>query len=209
MLSIQDSQNSAGSPEELLFSISLSGNPGFWLTGEKAGEREGISCHVEWVIPANGAPGEWEPQARLQWLPCILAKDAPCNYRGLWARVSFNAGHRQPLTREKGCSPEQAWEVMRFLSLSATAPLHPMTRVRGYQGWEDLAEVLSFSPNSDRHMSIVSYSRACLKAGAIYYPSWQSPWCLFPINVCRKHEWYKRKHGSGHLPFLFVLCTWK
>lgn len=61
-------------------------------------------CRVgRMVILANWIPGEWALQARLQWLPGILAKDACLIYRDLGARVSLGwVWEAEQLTVEKG-----------------------------------------------------------------------------------------------------------
>lgn len=65
-------------------------------------------------------------------------------------------GRGPSLIREKRQGPEQAWEVMRFSSQSAT----PVTRTGGHPLRGGRSSINSFlSANSDSPMSIVSNSR--------------------------------------------------
>lgn len=84
--------------------------------------RENISCQVEWVIPAK--KGFRWVGTESQTSVAYLSKMHP-GIIGAYDPEALTLGTEcQSLTREKRHNPEQAWEVMRFPSPSATTPTH-------------------------------------------------------------------------------------
>lgn len=119
--------------------------------------RENISCQVEWVSLLVRASGEWELQARLQRLTCILPKMHPgiTGTSDPESALMLGTGG-QSLTREKSHYPEQAWEVMRFPPPQPQPQLHSVPRIGGHLLRSSINSL--HSANSDRPMSFVSSS---------------------------------------------------